>query len=169
MNPAKTKPVLAVVPTEPPTPAVDVQPSETTRALIEQRDALNERIAAEQQRDRAIAEVVALVQRLGLGHRDLLKIAKLLKPGRGGRAARSRMRIGFVEPDGVPIKGKAGKAMVAGRRAKNLSRSQLASLMGVVPQLIQQWEIGRNVPGPGMRARLAKALGMSPDRFAGTD
>jgi DNA-binding XRE family transcriptional regulator len=136
--------------------AAEPAPSKTTLAIQDQIDALYERLATERARDKGRAELLAFVTSRALTRRDVLDVAKSMLPSRGKAAHKTRMKIGFTEPNGK-IDGKLGKAMVAARKRKNLSRHQLGSLVGVTFHSINAWEAGVGRPNAKHHPALIKA------------
>jgi DNA-binding XRE family transcriptional regulator len=139
-------------------------PSERTLTLIEQRDALNERIAAEQARDKAVDELRAyIVARPALGWRDLLRIAQEMKPTRGRRSVKSDAKVGYKPPLGKVV-GKVGRALNDFRKAHDLSKHQLGVRVKLSDHSIAGYESGRNKPSAAVVKRLAQVLG-KPEGF----
>lgn len=54
-----------------------------------------------------------------------------------------------------------GIRLAQARAEKKLSQSELAELTGIAPAQISRYESGRNMPRPGIVAKLAKALSVS--------
>jgi ribosome-binding protein aMBF1 (putative translation factor) len=159
MSQAKTK-TNGATPPEGPTP------SATTLAIKEQMAALQERLAAETERDRERDQLAAFITaRPHLTRRDLLDVAERLRPKRGKHAAKSGMRIGFTPPAASTIKGKVGRLIVDGRKAKNLSRPQLASLLKTHPSSVAYWETGRGFPSDKVTGKLAGLFGKPASAF----
>ena len=60
-----------------------------------------------------------------------------------------------------------GLALRTCREEQGISQSALARQIGVVRQVINQYERGRNVPSLAMACQMADALGVSLDALAG--
>jgi DNA-binding transcriptional regulator YiaG len=155
MNPPANKTNGAALPT----------PSETTRHIEQQIAELNERLTAEREHDTMRALLRQFVaERPALTRRDLLIVAAELRPKRDAKPVKTRKATGYTESK-VEAKGKIGKAIRAGRKAKNLSSSGLARLMGIGDSTPSNWEAGRTFPSKEKAARLAKLFGQPETAF----
>jgi tetratricopeptide (TPR) repeat protein/transcriptional regulator with XRE-family HTH domain len=71
-----------------------------------------------------------------------------------------------VMPDGTDETEAARRGPLARRRkAVGLTQEQLAERLGVERTTVVRWERGETQPRPGLRPRLARALGVSADRI----
>ncbi len=69
-------------------------------------------------------------------------------------------------PDGAEANGPVKRGRLAQRRkAVGLTQEQLAEQLGVDRTTVVRWERGQTQPLPWLRPKLAKALGVSPDRL----
>jgi ribosome-binding protein aMBF1 (putative translation factor) len=140
-------------------------PSAETLAIEQRIAELQERRSASLKRDKAREDLRQFVaDRPALDHRDLLALAQQMRPQKTGKAVTSRMKPGYAPPKVAPV-GKIGKAIDAALKDKNLSRAQLASLIGASPQAINNWYADRNAPTNGTAKKLAKTLGRPAEVF----
>lgn len=63
----------------------------------------------------------------------------------------------------IPVRTVWGQRIRAARKAVGLSQVQLAAAVGVVQQIVSNWECGKTAPRYDCRPRLARVLGLNAD------
>ena len=140
-------------------------PTERLTELLKARAELDAHVAIERKRAREIAELRAfLAKRPTITRAVLAKYVKDLPVDRRARADKpvtSKHSGRLIQP----AKGKAGIAIRKAREAKEWSRTALADKLGCHGSLIGHWEAGRGKPGPDLRAKVEKVLGIPASVF----
>jgi putative transcriptional regulator len=65
----------------------------------------------------------------------------------------------------APVRSVWGQRIRAARKAAGLSQVQLARAVGVVQQIVSNWECGKTAPHYDCRPRLARVLGVNADEL----
>lgn len=63
-----------------------------------------------------------------------------------------------IEPDAIRIRKRQGTLIKRTRRARSMTREELAAALGVSTGAISHWECGRYSPRQGHQVELARAL-----------
>ena len=135
-------------------------PTKELQQLLKARAEIDERLMAERERSRFLAELRAFLAKRPLIRRDdLLLIAKDMRARRAKRPVSTLNKgVGIGSPK--PPKGALGIAINKAREAKGLSRSALADKIGCHNSLISHWERAVGKPGAALRPKISRVLGI---------
>lgn len=158
------------MPTKTRAKARDFASSYMERLMAAQAD-LAERIRAEQLKERNRVKLVRFIARHGFTRKDVLAVAAGMVAKRGTEAVVSnKAHLASGNANNMhPAVGKVGKAIREARLKAGLSTTDLAARAKTGSGAISVYERGLSHPGPGVRARLAKALKIPVGRLVNGD
>lgn len=146
-----------------------IEPSDSEKQLQQAMRELRERMKGEHAKTLAVHELQKfLARRPTLTRAALLKIVHAMpvdRPKRGAKAV-SSTRQSKAKNKAKPHALKIGKTITRARKAKNMSRKELATESKLSVASVSAWENGKWLPGAAARAKLAKALAIPPGALA---
>jgi ribosome-binding protein aMBF1 (putative translation factor) len=138
---------------------VKIERSEEAARIEAAMAELAERLKIERTRDRFRAELVEFLARRPLLTKKVLSKFVAAMPDNRPRRGKSAVTSSLAtKPKGV-----LGKAINKAREAKGLTRAELAEKAGCHGSSVGYWEAGRGAPGPELRSKLSKVLGIDVD------
>jgi ribosome-binding protein aMBF1 (putative translation factor) len=129
-------------------------PSETETELMQAMSELRERLTIERLRKKQRAELARFIER-----RPLLTKAEVLMVVRAMPSGAKRASKPVVS-DNARQASKFAAALTKAREERKLTRMALSKKLGVHNSNIGYWERDGGKPGPALRKKLAKVLGL---------